>query len=195
MGREDVLEDMLKEARQEYQQASGRFKQVERYDGESWIHFRRRKKRYKHRRNHLEDVKDHLKKKLEHLQKEKREEKHDDKSLDPNGTKIVYFDGKPVVEKAAYWLTKSRGNGWVGTLVSGYRTPEYSQQLCYRICGAPSCPGLCAGTSSNHTKTTYPGPAVDVSDYTNFERIQYRIGSPLRNYLPHDLVHFSPSGH
>ena len=96
------------------------------------------------------------------------------------------------------WLEKSRKAGWGGTVVSGVRTPEYSEQLCYAMCGAPSCAGRCAGRASNHNMEPgqgYPAGALDVSDYAAFEAIQKRIGSPLKNELDaRDPVHFSVSG-
>lgn len=95
------------------------------------------------------------------------------------------------------WLVKSKAAGWTGTVVSGVRTPEYSEQLCFNMCGAPSCPGRCAGRSSNHNCTAgcpYPTGAIDVTDYSRFGQIQYEIGSPLRNHLPIDPVHYSVSG-
>lgn len=104
------------------------------------------------------------------------------------------YDGKPVAKWIIPWLEKSRAAGWAGHVTSGYRTPEYSESLCMEMCGAPSCPGTCAGRSSNHSGTTYPHGAVDVTDETNFGRIQRQIGSPLRNALPSDRVHFSVSG-
>lgn len=96
------------------------------------------------------------------------------------------------------WLEKSQAHGWTGYVTSGVRTPAHSVELCYAMCGASSCPGRCAGASSNHNCTAgcpYPTGAVDVTDYYNFERIQYEIGSPLRNHLPADPVHFSVSGY
>jgi hypothetical protein len=137
--------------------------------------------------SYLHDKKDDKADKLAEKIKNKNE-------FDPKGGDLVTFDGKLCVEWIAYWMKKTREAGWNGYLVSGYRSPEYSQQLCYNMCGAPSCPGRCAGTSSNHTQKGYLHGAVDVSDYGNFESIQYRIGSPLRNYLPVDPVHFSASG-
>ena len=96
------------------------------------------------------------------------------------------------------WLDKSRSAGWGGVVVSGVRTPEYSESLCYSMCGAPSCPGRCAGRASNHNMTEnqgYPYGALDVSDYYNFGAIQKRIGSPLINALgAQDPVHYSVSG-
>lgn len=117
------------------------------------------------------------------------------KELDSHGGDVVQWDGKPVVEWIAFWLEKSRKAGWTGSVNSGYRSPEYSEQLCYQICGAPSCPGRCAGRSSNHTQKGYPNGAVDVSDPTTFAVIQKRIGSPLFNALGSaDPWHFSSTG-
>lgn len=111
----------------------------------------------------------------------------------PPGT--VAFEGKAVAAWIHPWLVLSRKNGWTGTVVSGYRSPPYSQSLCEHMCGAPSCPGRCAGVASNHSGTQYPGGAVDVTEYEQFGRIQRRIGSPLQNQLPAtDPVHFSVSG-
>lgn len=96
------------------------------------------------------------------------------------------------------WLEKSRAAGWTGVVVSGVRTPEYSESLCFNMCGAPSCPGRCAGRASNHNMTPdqgYPYGALDVSDYYRFAAVQVDIGSPLRNALgAQDPVHFSVSG-
>ena len=107
------------------------------------------------------------------------------------------FDGKTVAAWMIPWLEKSRQNGWHGAVVSGVRTPAYSEHLCLEMCGARSCPGRCAGRSSNHNMEPgqgQPHGALDVSDYINFGNIQHRIGSPLRNALPNDRVHFSASG-
>lgn len=95
------------------------------------------------------------------------------------------------------WLQKIRDTGiWHGVVVSGARTAEHSEDLCYAMCGRPSCPGMCAGRSSNHVVDAgYPDGAVDVSDYDNFERAARLVGAPLINDLPIDPVHFSPSGH
>lgn len=95
------------------------------------------------------------------------------------------------------WLQKSVEKGWSGGLYSGGRTPEYSESLCFGICGAPSCSGTCAGRSSNHSGCdgSYPGwGAIDCQDYENFGRIQKEIGSPLQNRLPNDRPHYSVTG-
>lgn len=200
-------EQAIKEARKELWEAHYVTKNDERRHGESDAHWEARRKRNRTRFEHRDEVVAHLRKKKDALQKEidklvnQREEikdEHHDQvsSYNRDGTRIVTFDGKSCVEKAAYWCDKARKDGrWGGVLVSGYRTPQYSQSLCFAMCGAPSCPGRCAGVTSNHTKTTYPGPAVDVSDYGRFESAMSSYGNPLRNDLPYDPVHFSPSGH
>lgn len=94
------------------------------------------------------------------------------------------------------WLEKSVKKGWDGRLNSGWRDPAYSESLCYAMCGAPSCPGMCAGKASNHAQIGPPNwGAIDVQQWQTFGRIQKEIGSPLFNALgPADPVHFSPTG-
>lgn len=107
------------------------------------------------------------------------------------------FDGKPVAKCAVPLLTWARQNGWHGQLVSGWRDPKYSQSLCYNMCGRPSCPGRCAGLSSNHVGSSPSRFAMDVSDYGNFGRIIARcpLQPKVHNSLgARDPVHFSPSG-
>jgi hypothetical protein len=108
------------------------------------------------------------------------------------------FDGKTVAAWMVPILQKSRSTGWLGTVVSGVRTPDYSEHLCYAMCGRPFCSGRCAGRSSNHNMLASQGKphgALDVSDYARFGRIQHQIGSPLVNHLgARDPVHFSVSG-
>lgn len=109
---------------------------------------------------------------------------------------VTTFDGVPVAAVAVPYLQWARNHGWNGRLVSGWRDPKYSQSLCYRMCGRPSCPGKCAGTSSNHVGTTSNHFAVDVSDYQTFRRViaDCPISPRIFNNLPIDPVHFSPSG-
>lgn len=115
--------------------------------------------------------------------------------LDPDGDDLIQIDGKQVAEEVGREVLRIRAAGrWKGYIVSGYRTPAYSQQLCYQICGRPSCPGLCAGTSSNHTRKGGRNGAVDLTDYFTFAAECRRLGSWLENHLPRDLVHFSDSG-
>jgi hypothetical protein len=106
------------------------------------------------------------------------------------------FDGVPVAKTAIPVLRWARDHGWKGRLVSGYRSPAYSESLCYAMCGRPSCPGRCAGRSTNHAYAIPTRFSVDVSDYVNFGRIVAKspIKPHIHNALPRDLVHFSPSG-
>lgn len=101
------------------------------------------------------------------------------------------------------WLQRYVDEGWDGNLSSGYRTPGYSESLCLNMCNAPSCPGRCAGRSSNHSGADGPGKkgndswgAIDVApEYVKFEAIGVRINSPLINRLDYrDPVHFSVTG-
>lgn len=92
------------------------------------------------------------------------------------------------------YLNAAMKRGWDGNLSSGYRSPAYSESLCQNMCGAPSCPGVCAGTSSNHSGDSFPGGAIDVVDYGKFGQIMAQIHAPLKNALPADQVHFSFSG-
>lgn len=106
------------------------------------------------------------------------------------------FDGRPVAKCAIPILQWCRANGWHGVLVSGWRSALYSEGLCKAMCGRPSCPGRCAGRSTNHTGNSPSRFAMDVSDYINFGHIVARcpIQPHVHNALPNDLVHFSPSG-
>lgn len=100
--------------------------------------------------------------------------------------------------KIVNWLKRYQEHGWSGTVVSGIRTTAHSIDLCFGMCGAPSCPGTCAGAGSNHNcdgACPYPEGALDVSDFFRFKAIGQEIGSPLINDLPADPVHFSVSGH
>lgn len=120
----------------------------------------------------------------------------------PPKTGVGTFDGKPVANGAIPHMKWARevGHGgvkWKGQLVSGYRTPAYSEHLCYAMCGRPSCPGRCAGRSTNHSQASATNFAVDVSDYTTFGRLMR--SSPHKPKIwnalgARDPVHFSPSG-
>lgn len=106
------------------------------------------------------------------------------------------FDGIPVAKAAIPILQWCRQNGWHGHLVSGYRTPAYSESLCFAMCGHPTCPGRCAGRSTNHAYAQPDRFAVDVSDYVTFRSVVARcpLQPHIHNSLPIDPVHFSPSG-
>jgi hypothetical protein len=107
------------------------------------------------------------------------------------------FDGKPVARPLIPYLQWARANGWRGVLVSGFRTPAYSESLCIRMCGRPSCPGRCAGRTSRHSQITLLLAAADVSDYVRFGQLMARCPHQphLRNTLgARDPVHFSVAG-
>jgi len=109
---------------------------------------------------------------------------------------VTRWHGVLVANAAVPILDWCKEQGWQGWLASGWRDPRYSQSLCMRMCGRPSCPGLCAGTSSNHVGNTPQRFAVDVTFYWDFRRIVARcpIKPRIWNRLPRDPVHFSPSG-
>jgi hypothetical protein len=110
---------------------------------------------------------------------------------------VTTFDGRPVAAAFVPYLVSARARGWRGTLVSGYRDPGYSESLCRRMCGRPSCPGRCAGRSSRHSQKTIWTGAIDVSDYATFGRLMASAPqSPhIRNTLGRiDPVHFSAAG-
>lgn len=115
---------------------------------------------------------------------------------------VAFFDGKPVAKWIIPKLKWARANGWRGVVASGWRSIPYSIHLCMMMCGAPFCRGRCAGAGTNHVHSDpLPPPvngAVDVTDYIKFGQLMARSDCPgptLRNDLPIDRVHFSPSGH
>jgi hypothetical protein len=109
---------------------------------------------------------------------------------------VTTFDGVPVAKWLVPYLRWARAQGWTGRLVSGWRDPKYSEGLCLRMCGAPSCPGRCAGRASNHSGSTPYSGAVDVSCYEDFGRLMAHcpLNPKLINRLPVDPVHWSVSG-
>jgi len=114
------------------------------------------------------------------------------------GDHVVTFDGKPCADWLAEDFAEARRRGlWSGYLVSGVRTSERSVELCYGICGAPSCPGLCAGVASNHNcdNCAYPRGAGDVTDYYRCESASAILDLRYTNDLAGDRVHMSANGH
>lgn len=154
------------------------------------------------RTDQIRAIRDRIQRRIRHIhaaverrEKLRREYHEAHEPPKPPASGVGVFDGKQVAAWMIPWLQRSRAAGWRGVLVSGWRDPAYSEQLCYQMCGQPTCPGRCAGRNSNHSGSVYPAGAVDVSDYYNFKAIQFRIQSPLRNYLGSaDPVHFSVSG-
>lgn len=110
---------------------------------------------------------------------------------------VVRFDGVPCAKWMVPYLEWARRNGWQGGLVSGWRSPEYSDSLCRAMCGAPSCPGRCAGRASNHSGSSKPRGAVDVSRYDQFGALMARCPLEPRIFNAlgwRDPVHFSTTG-
>jgi hypothetical protein len=110
----------------------------------------------------------------------------------------VLIDGYRVAGWIAVQVLWARDHGWSGKVLSGYRTPEYSEHVCLRMYHRTSVPGKCAGRSSNHVGLVAPFGAVDVSMPDQFAACMRR--SPhtptLCNALPTtDPRHFSHTGH
>lgn len=115
--------------------------------------------------------------------------------LDPDGDDLIEIDGKQVAEGVGMEVLRIRKAGrWHGVVVSGYRTPEFSESLCFKMCGAPTCSGKCAGRGTRHATKGGREGAVDLSDFITFAAECRRLGSWLENNLPVDLVHFSDLG-
>jgi hypothetical protein len=115
----------------------------------------------------------------------------------PVTTGVTTFDGRPVAAWMQPYLEFARENGWRGTLTSGFRDPAHSEQLCFQMCGAPSCPGRCAGKASNHAGSTKPRGALDVSDFARFGQLMQRCPHQPRIFNAlgaQDPIHFSVSG-
>lgn len=107
------------------------------------------------------------------------------------------FDGEPVAAWMKPYLVWARENGWTGTLNSGWRDPAHSERLCHDICGAPTCPGRCAGRSSNHSGSVKPAGSIDVSNPAQFGELMKRCPyePKLINRLgARDPWHYSVSG-
>lgn len=137
--------------------------------------------------------------KVKHLRK-----KHDH-GLPPSsyGKNFVTFDGYAVPKWIGQINQAARESGiWKGKVFSGFRTPAYSTSLCVAMCGAPSCPGRCAGAASNHacppdgSGKKYEG-AEDVTDPEGLEAYCRSHSEPLYGAgyaLPADTPHFSNTG-
>lgn len=196
----ELIREQLHEAEKTLENKKASLNHMKKWDGETWRHyFRRRHLKRRQRANKariVELFEKRLKAAIERKEdrKEEKDDAHGSNPFNAHGGSVVTFDGKSCVEWIAHDLYAARQHGWAGQLVSGYRSPEYSEQLCYGICGRPSCPGTCAGRSSNHCRTGDGQGAADITDYINGERILYQIGSRLHNSLPYDLVHMSASG-
>jgi hypothetical protein len=166
----------------------------------------RRVRHFRHRVAHLARTRDRRAKEKDRLaRKVKWLADHKDQNQ-PAGA-IGHWDGRQVAgwmvgaapgpggERRNWLYDIQQHSAWGGGLYSGYRSPEYSESLCLNMCGRPSCPGLCAGRSSNHSGLAYPGGAIDVVDWVNFQIGNDRIRGPFTNNLPADRPHRSASGY
>lgn len=152
-----------------------------------------RSKEMKHRSAAREDT----------LKQLREEHKHPSPKPIPGAQYRTELDGHEVPIWIAEILIAARNAGaWHGTVISGVRSPAYSEELCLNMCGAPSCSGTCAGRSSNHAMPpsgsgrAYEG-AVDVTDYSGLRRYCEQHAPQLRGggqNLPSDLPHFSHAG-
>lgn len=116
---------------------------------------------------------------------------------------LVTYDGHQLPGWIAEINDEARKSGeWTGSVISGVRSPEYSEHLCIIMCGAPTCPGRCGGRSSNHAcpptgkGVKYEG-AEDVTDPEGLRQFCRKHNKPLRGggeVLPADLNHFSHEG-
>ena len=111
---------------------------------------------------------------------------------------LVTLDGHQVASWIAEICVEAREAGyWNGYIISGWRSKQYSRELCENMCGAASCPGRCAGESTNHTGIDYPAGAVDVTDSAGLIRFARAKGKPLHGageVLPYDTPHCSYAG-
>ena len=93
----------------------------------------------------------------------RRRNRQQDEARRPPTDGVGVFDGRKVANAMIPHLRWAREQGWEGWLDSGFRTPEYSEQLCIDMCGHPTCPGKCAGRATNHAFATVARFAGDVS--------------------------------
>lgn len=139
----------------------------------------------------------------DNLRQLREEHKHPAPKPLPGREFITELDGHDVPIWIAEILIAARNAGaWHGVVISGVRTPQASEELCLNMCGAPSCPGRCAGRSTNHacpptgTGREFEG-AVDVTGYTELREYCHAHAPQLRGggeVLPADLPHFSHAG-
>jgi hypothetical protein len=118
---------------------------------------------------------------------------------DPDPTTGVYVPDRPwnpytrpVCAGFVPIIDRAWEKGWRGTLNSGWRDPAYSEQLCRNMCGAPTCPGRCAGRLSRHSQCPWQNGAIDVSDPAKFDAVTPELFNALGAADP---WHMSTTGH
>jgi hypothetical protein len=135
---------------------------------------------------------------LHHFQELRYHHKHP-----PQVEGLVTYDGHQLPGWIAEINDEARKSGeWKGSVISGVRSPEYSEHLCIIMCGAPTCSGRCGGRFSNHAcpptgkGVKYEG-AEDVTDPEGLRNFCRKHNKPLRGggeVLPLDPNHFSHAG-
>jgi hypothetical protein len=130
------------------------------------------------------------------LGKQRRKDQHE-RAKQPPAAGTTQFDGRLVANWMKPYLEFARENGWKGQLTSGFRDPAHSEHICFVQCGAPSCPGTCAGRRSNHVGNKKPQGAIDVSDHARFGQLMESC--PLKPRIFNalgaaDPEHFSATG-
>lgn len=107
------------------------------------------------------------------------------------------YDGKPVDNWIIPILQWAASHGWSGSVTSGYRNP--AQQMAAAEGYGLDKYGPGGPLASNHTKTQYPGGAVDVTNAAQLAQVlQGYPGSPNLVWggpVIGDQVHFSATGH
>lgn len=157
----------------------------------------RKRRRKGQKTPELAEIKKHIAAKIEYLRAHPPPKPQ-------STTGFATFDGHTVPAWIVHEVCEpARKSGmWKGSVISGYRTPAYSESLCRAMCGAPQCPGRCAGRATNHAcppdgKPLKPRGAIDVTDSAGLQRWCRAHGNPLHGngeFLPYDTPHFSASG-
>jgi hypothetical protein len=163
----------------------------------------------RHISEHIFDVLTHRAPQTHEMKKRHDERRHHFKELryhhdhPPEIEGLVHYDGEMLPAWEAEINERARKSGmWKGEVISGVRSPEYSEHLCIIMCGAPQCPGRCAGRASNHAcppsgkGVKYEG-AEDVTDPQGLRAYCRQHNEPLRGggeMLPYDENHFSHTG-
>lgn len=108
---------------------------------------------------------------------------------------LLWMDGRRGAAWIVRGLTRVRAHGVAFAIFSLWRSAAYSTSLCIRICGRPTCPGVCAGASTNHTGIEFPHGAADTGNAGAVRAEAQRLGIPLHNHLPRDFPHSSYNGY
>lgn len=169
---------------------------VERGDGVTATRAKKYLRRWQKRQTKMRDRHVYLQTVLDRrLRRKVKWLKDHPEPVSPHG--LISFDGKQGAAWIVAILIKARATGlWHGYMISGWRSRSYSRSLCEHMCGAPTCPGRCAGEYTNHVGEEFPEGAADVTDSDGLDAALAELGETrLRNDLPLDAPHYSNSGH